>query len=358
METGIPATAGTPDFFVEQCVFTQFDPQGRAENRLFARADDALSGQRRDPPAQPAAGQPAARPPPGAGDARTARIENAGERIHLQIGRADPRRPRRRGADPRRPPSTCSRCPTRISTAPTGPSRSSAAPDARAPTGMLIDNIARTLDAGRQRAHHRPAGGEMSRRCAPRRRPLLALALVAPASAERADRDKPTQIDADKQFGDDLKQIVIYTGNVVAHARHPAHHRRAAGVPPGSRRATSTRSSPAAPGQLASFRQTPRQPTRASRNTSKARPNASSTTARSKRCASSSAPTGSASRTARCATNSPATSSPTTAATPPTRPRAAIRARCSGRVRTIIAPRNETPPAQGEPAPLDPARPQ
>ena len=30
IETGIPAPAGTPDFFVEQVVFTQFDAQGRA----------------------------------------------------------------------------------------------------------------------------------------------------------------------------------------------------------------------------------------------------------------------------------------------------------------------------------------
>ena len=36
VEREIPAPAGTPDFFVEQVVFTQFDAQGRAENRLFA----------------------------------------------------------------------------------------------------------------------------------------------------------------------------------------------------------------------------------------------------------------------------------------------------------------------------------
>lgn len=45
---------------------------------------------------------------------------------------------------------------------------------------------------------------------------LLAAVLAAtPALAEKADRDKPTQIDADAWRGDELKQVVVYSGNVV-----------------------------------------------------------------------------------------------------------------------------------------------
>jgi lipopolysaccharide export system protein LptA len=45
---------------------------------------------------------------------------------------------------------------------------------------------------------------------------LIALAFAAlPARADRADRDKPTQIDADVWRGDELKQVVVYSGRVV-----------------------------------------------------------------------------------------------------------------------------------------------
>lgn len=45
---------------------------------------------------------------------------------------------------------------------------------------------------------------------------LIALAFAAlPAFADRADRDKPTQIDADVWRGDELKQVVVYSGKVV-----------------------------------------------------------------------------------------------------------------------------------------------
>ena len=44
---------------------------------------------------------------------------------------------------------------------------------------------------------------------------LLGLAVSAQAFAERADRDKPVVISADKGSGDDLNQTSIYTGNVV-----------------------------------------------------------------------------------------------------------------------------------------------
>ena len=45
---------------------------------------------------------------------------------------------------------------------------------------------------------------------------LLALALVTPAFAERADRDKPMNIEADAGRYEDQKQVTTFTGNVVA----------------------------------------------------------------------------------------------------------------------------------------------
>src|SRR5258706_15787759 len=45
---------------------------------------------------------------------------------------------------------------------------------------------------------------------------VLASALACGvAPAERADRNRPTLIEADKQAGDDLHQTAVYTGNVV-----------------------------------------------------------------------------------------------------------------------------------------------
>ena len=45
----------------------------------------------------------------------------------------------------------------------------------------------------------------------------LPLAGFAPAAhAERADRDKPLNIEADNMTYDDLKQVNIFTGHVVA----------------------------------------------------------------------------------------------------------------------------------------------
>jgi len=41
------------------------------------------------------------------------------------------------------------------------------------------------------------------------------LACIAPLRAERADREKPTTIDADRLSHDDQKQITTFTGNVV-----------------------------------------------------------------------------------------------------------------------------------------------
>ena len=41
------------------------------------------------------------------------------------------------------------------------------------------------------------------------------LAGIAPLRAERADREKPTTIDADRLSHDDQKQITTFTGNVV-----------------------------------------------------------------------------------------------------------------------------------------------
>jgi lipopolysaccharide export system protein LptA len=45
--------------------------------------------------------------------------------------------------------------------------------------------------------------------------PLLLLVLVMPVQAERADRDKPLNIEADKMQMDDLKQVSVFTGRVV-----------------------------------------------------------------------------------------------------------------------------------------------
>ena len=43
----------------------------------------------------------------------------------------------------------------------------------------------------------------------------LALGAVLPAAAEKADRDKPMNVEADALRYDDLKQSSIFTGNVV-----------------------------------------------------------------------------------------------------------------------------------------------
>ena len=43
----------------------------------------------------------------------------------------------------------------------------------------------------------------------------LALALCGPAHAEKADRDKPTNVEADRLTVDDLKQVSVFTGGVV-----------------------------------------------------------------------------------------------------------------------------------------------
>ena len=46
---------------------------------------------------------------------------------------------------------------------------------------------------------------------------LFAAALAAPggASAERADRDKPTQIEANRMSADDVRRMTMFEGNVV-----------------------------------------------------------------------------------------------------------------------------------------------
>jgi lipopolysaccharide export system protein LptA len=47
--------------------------------------------------------------------------------------------------------------------------------------------------------------------------PILALVLLAvfPAWAEKADRDKPTQIEANRMSADDVKRMTIFEGNVI-----------------------------------------------------------------------------------------------------------------------------------------------
>ncbi|MCL1886967.1 MAG: lipopolysaccharide transport periplasmic protein LptA [Betaproteobacteria bacterium] len=44
---------------------------------------------------------------------------------------------------------------------------------------------------------------------------ILALFLSFSAHAEKADKDKPTHIEADQMVADDVKQVTVFTGNVV-----------------------------------------------------------------------------------------------------------------------------------------------
>ncbi len=44
---------------------------------------------------------------------------------------------------------------------------------------------------------------------------ILLLLLACPALAEKADRDKPTSIEADKMSSDDAKRMSVFEGNVV-----------------------------------------------------------------------------------------------------------------------------------------------
>ena len=43
----------------------------------------------------------------------------------------------------------------------------------------------------------------------------VALLAVFPAWAEKADRDKPTQIEANRMSADDVKRMTIFEGNVI-----------------------------------------------------------------------------------------------------------------------------------------------
>jgi lipopolysaccharide export system protein LptA len=47
--------------------------------------------------------------------------------------------------------------------------------------------------------------------------PIVAVLLLAvfPARAEKADRDKPTQIEANRMSADDVKRMTIFEGNVI-----------------------------------------------------------------------------------------------------------------------------------------------
>ena len=67
-----------------------------------------------------------------------------------------------------------------------------------------------------RRPRTRPSG-ERARRGAAAVTVALALALMpaAPARAEKADRDKPVNLEADRVTGDDAKQIAVFEGNVV-----------------------------------------------------------------------------------------------------------------------------------------------
>ncbi len=85
------ATPGAPDFEAEQLVITQFDAQGRAKHRLFA--DKLLHYADTDNVDLTGPRLVSLRPdqPQVEVRARTGKVENAGERVHL-IGQVDVRR--------------------------------------------------------------------------------------------------------------------------------------------------------------------------------------------------------------------------------------------------------------------------
>jgi lipopolysaccharide export system protein LptA len=83
---------------------------------------------------------------------------------------------------------------------------------------------------------------------------LLAVTFTDAAWAERADRDKPTQIEGDRCVTEELKQVSVCTGNVVltrGTLRITGERMEVRETPEGYRNATVL----AAPGQLATFRQ-------------------------------------------------------------------------------------------------------
>jgi lipopolysaccharide export system protein LptA len=83
---------------------------------------------------------------------------------------------------------------------------------------------------------------------------LLAVTFSHAARAERADRDKPTQIEGDRCVTEELKQVSVCTGNVVltrGTLRITGERMEVRETPEGYRNATVL----AAPGQLATFRQ-------------------------------------------------------------------------------------------------------
>lgn len=83
---------------------------------------------------------------------------------------------------------------------------------------------------------------------------LTMASAVGHARAERADRDKPTQIEGTQCITEELKQISVCTGNVVltrGTLRITGERMEVRETPEGYRQATVT----AAPGQLATFRQ-------------------------------------------------------------------------------------------------------
>jgi lipopolysaccharide export system protein LptA len=44
---------------------------------------------------------------------------------------------------------------------------------------------------------------------------ILTFFAALPSHAEKADRDKPTNIEADQMVADDVKQVTVFTGNVI-----------------------------------------------------------------------------------------------------------------------------------------------
>ena len=147
MESGIPAPAGTPDFWVEHVVFTQFDADGRAENRLFAEQmthyPDNDEVRLRSPRLV------SLRPdrPQVQVTARTAVVENAGERIHLQQSVVVTREGRGGEAPMRVTTEYLLALPDKDLYSTDRPVEIERGAGRTRANQMVIDNIARTLDA-------------------------------------------------------------------------------------------------------------------------------------------------------------------------------------------------------------------
>jgi len=146
-ESGIPAPAGTPDFFVEQVVFTQFDAQGRAENRLFAEQMSHYPDNDEIRLRSPRLVSLRPDRPQVQVTARTALVENAGERVHLEHSVVLTREGRDGEAPLRVTTEYLLALPDKDLYSTDRPVEIERGAGRTRANQMVIDNIARTLDA-------------------------------------------------------------------------------------------------------------------------------------------------------------------------------------------------------------------